>query len=336
MTELGDADNPVGLAWGRGIPEAVAETIIPARYNDIDVLRRLFERDGEEIAAIIVEPVLGNAQGILPAARLPPGDAGPDPGVRDPPDLRRGQDRLPVREGRRRRVLRHHAGPRDLRQGDGQRLPGGGVRRPPRGHGASCPTRSATAARTPATGSPPPRPSRRSRSCATRTRSRRSTPPADASRPGSARSSTRPASPTSSPATRRCSGSCSPRPGADRVPRLGEHRPRAVRRGRARHARPRRDARAGLPRAVVHLRGPRRGRHRRPGRHRSSRTRSTRRSRPAPTAGSRRTQRRRYPAQHGRTGRTERRWSSTGTPSARSTGPRPCCSPSAIATARPG
>jgi glutamate-1-semialdehyde 2,1-aminomutase len=66
MAELGDAENPVRLAWGRGIPEAVADTIIPARYNNIEQLRQLFERDGEDIAAIIVEPVLGNAQGILP------------------------------------------------------------------------------------------------------------------------------------------------------------------------------------------------------------------------------------------------------------------------------
>ncbi len=66
MAELGDEDNPVGLAWGRGIPEAVARTVIPARYNEMDVLRRIFERDGADIAAIIVEPVLGNAQGIMP------------------------------------------------------------------------------------------------------------------------------------------------------------------------------------------------------------------------------------------------------------------------------
>ena len=65
MAELGDADNPVGLAWGRGIPAAVADTIVPARYNNIEFLRRLFERD-DDIAAIIVEPVLGNAQGIMP------------------------------------------------------------------------------------------------------------------------------------------------------------------------------------------------------------------------------------------------------------------------------
>jgi len=66
MSELGDADAPVALAWGRGIPSPVAETIIPARYNDIEALRRLFESRAEEIAAIIVEPVLGNAQGIMP------------------------------------------------------------------------------------------------------------------------------------------------------------------------------------------------------------------------------------------------------------------------------
>src|SRR5450759_4480183 len=66
MADLGDADNPVGLAWGRGIPDAIAKTIIPARYNNIDFLRRLFEREGQDIAAIIVEPVLGNAQGIMP------------------------------------------------------------------------------------------------------------------------------------------------------------------------------------------------------------------------------------------------------------------------------
>jgi glutamate-1-semialdehyde 2,1-aminomutase len=66
MSELGDADAPVALAWGRGIPGAVADTIIPARYNNIDALRKIFERHGEDIAAIIVEPVLGNAQAIMP------------------------------------------------------------------------------------------------------------------------------------------------------------------------------------------------------------------------------------------------------------------------------
>jgi glutamate-1-semialdehyde 2,1-aminomutase len=68
VADLGDEENPVALTWGRGIPAEVAGTMIPARYNNIDFLRRLFEREGRNIAAIIVEPVLGNAAGILPKA----------------------------------------------------------------------------------------------------------------------------------------------------------------------------------------------------------------------------------------------------------------------------
>jgi len=66
VTELGDRDDPVRLAWGRGIPRAITETVIPCPFNDLDTLRRIFEREGEEIAAVIIEPLLGNAQGILP------------------------------------------------------------------------------------------------------------------------------------------------------------------------------------------------------------------------------------------------------------------------------
>ena len=87
---------------------------------------------------------------------------------------------------------------------------------------------------------------------------------ADASRTACARSSTRSASRTTSRATRSMFGIMFREEEATRVPRLGDDRPRAVRRDRHRHARPRRDARARLPRAVVHVRGARRGRHRRP------------------------------------------------------------------------
>jgi glutamate-1-semialdehyde 2,1-aminomutase len=63
---LGDRDNPVRLAWGRGIPPAVADTVIPVSYNDTEMLRRVFEAEGDDIAGVIIEPVLGNAQGIMP------------------------------------------------------------------------------------------------------------------------------------------------------------------------------------------------------------------------------------------------------------------------------
>jgi glutamate-1-semialdehyde 2,1-aminomutase len=68
VSTLGDRENPVRLAWGRGIPQAVADTMVPVPYNDLEILRRVFERHQDDLAAVIVEPVLGNAQGILPQA----------------------------------------------------------------------------------------------------------------------------------------------------------------------------------------------------------------------------------------------------------------------------
>ena len=79
VTDLGDRDEPVRLAWGRGIPEAIKETVIPAVYNDLEGLRRIFEREGEHIAAVIIEPILGNAQGILPQQGFLDGVAGYHP-----------------------------------------------------------------------------------------------------------------------------------------------------------------------------------------------------------------------------------------------------------------
>jgi len=66
MGELGDRDNPVRLTWGRGIPQQITETVIPVPFNDLETLRHVFERDGDDIAAVIIEPVLGNAQAIMP------------------------------------------------------------------------------------------------------------------------------------------------------------------------------------------------------------------------------------------------------------------------------
>lgn len=66
VSELGDRANPVKLTYGRGIPEAIKETVIPVPYNDLVTLRRVFEDEGDRIAAVLIEPMLGNAQGILP------------------------------------------------------------------------------------------------------------------------------------------------------------------------------------------------------------------------------------------------------------------------------
>lgn len=66
VAELGSRDYPTPVPVGLGIPEVLNQLVLPVPYNDLDILRSVFEREGDRIAAVIVEPVLGNAQGIGP------------------------------------------------------------------------------------------------------------------------------------------------------------------------------------------------------------------------------------------------------------------------------
>ncbi|MDH7498367.1 MAG: glutamate-1-semialdehyde 2,1-aminomutase [Syntrophomonadaceae bacterium] len=56
-----------GVPTSPGVPAAVLQHTLVARYNDLDSVRTLFEACGEEIAAVIVEPVAGNMGLVLPA-----------------------------------------------------------------------------------------------------------------------------------------------------------------------------------------------------------------------------------------------------------------------------
>ena len=49
-----------------GVPRAVVEDTLLAPYNDLDAVTELFSRHGENIAAIIVEPVAANMGLVLP------------------------------------------------------------------------------------------------------------------------------------------------------------------------------------------------------------------------------------------------------------------------------
>jgi glutamate-1-semialdehyde 2,1-aminomutase len=51
-----------------GVPAAVVRETLVVPYNDLDSLRVAFEKHGEEIAAVVVEPVAGN-MGVVPPAR---------------------------------------------------------------------------------------------------------------------------------------------------------------------------------------------------------------------------------------------------------------------------
>ncbi|MFC7044041.1 glutamate-1-semialdehyde 2,1-aminomutase [Halobacteriaceae archaeon GCM10025711] len=49
-----------------GIPEAFAEHTIPVPFNDVDAVEAVFEEHGDDIAAVLTEPILGNHGIVMP------------------------------------------------------------------------------------------------------------------------------------------------------------------------------------------------------------------------------------------------------------------------------
>ncbi|WP_435184104.1 glutamate-1-semialdehyde 2,1-aminomutase [Halobellus sp. EA9] len=49
-----------------GIPSAFAEHTIPVPFNDVDAIEAVFEEHGDDIAAVLTEPILGNTGIVLP------------------------------------------------------------------------------------------------------------------------------------------------------------------------------------------------------------------------------------------------------------------------------
>ena len=60
----GDADNPMPST--AGIPQSFAEHTIPVPFNDAAAVERVFEHHGDEIAAVLTEPILGNMGIVMP------------------------------------------------------------------------------------------------------------------------------------------------------------------------------------------------------------------------------------------------------------------------------
>ena len=56
-----------GIPTSPGVPESWAAETLLAPYNDLDAVRDLFSRCGEDIACVLVEPVAGN-MGVVPPA----------------------------------------------------------------------------------------------------------------------------------------------------------------------------------------------------------------------------------------------------------------------------
>lgn len=67
LNEAGPADAPVPVAGSPGMPASVLDDVVVCGWNDLDLLAQAFERNKNEIAAIIMEPVMVNGGPIEPA-----------------------------------------------------------------------------------------------------------------------------------------------------------------------------------------------------------------------------------------------------------------------------
>lgn len=65
LVKAGSGAATLGTPTSPGVPPNVAADTLIAEYNDLASVKALFEADGSAIAAIIVEPVCGNA-GVIP------------------------------------------------------------------------------------------------------------------------------------------------------------------------------------------------------------------------------------------------------------------------------
>ncbi|WP_336367322.1 glutamate-1-semialdehyde 2,1-aminomutase [Marinobacter sp. C2H3] len=66
LVKAGSGALTLGVPNSPGIPASLAEHTLTLSYNDIDGVRQLFEAMGDQVAAIIVEPVAGNMNCIPP------------------------------------------------------------------------------------------------------------------------------------------------------------------------------------------------------------------------------------------------------------------------------
>jgi len=63
---VGDRQHPRAYKQSLGIPEVMRELIQLCPWNDVEILGEILQERGEQIAAIIVEPVLGNGAALMP------------------------------------------------------------------------------------------------------------------------------------------------------------------------------------------------------------------------------------------------------------------------------
>lgn len=65
LIKAGSGVATLGLPDSPGVPEGIAQNTLTVPYNDLESVKLVFEKYGEDIAGVIVEPVAGN-MGVVP------------------------------------------------------------------------------------------------------------------------------------------------------------------------------------------------------------------------------------------------------------------------------
>lgn len=66
LIKAGSGVTTLGLPDSPGVTKGTAKDTVTVNYNDLEAVKELFEKMGEEIAAVIVEPVAGNMGLVIP------------------------------------------------------------------------------------------------------------------------------------------------------------------------------------------------------------------------------------------------------------------------------
>ena len=66
LVKAGSGALTLGLPNSPGVPSALADLTLTIPYNDFDAATELFDKAGSDIAGLIIEPIVGNANCILP------------------------------------------------------------------------------------------------------------------------------------------------------------------------------------------------------------------------------------------------------------------------------
>ena len=73
LVSAGSGPATLGIPGSPGVPADLARQTLSLPFNDLEAITRAFEKFGEEIAAVIVEPVPGNMGVVIPREEFLPG-----------------------------------------------------------------------------------------------------------------------------------------------------------------------------------------------------------------------------------------------------------------------